>query len=70
MLLTWREAPKMFRVFISGAKRRKIFEAYLCCNRENCLTPLYFSAKKYWEIVHTPFMRGRFKRYLLVYKFL
>jgi hypothetical protein len=39
LLLTWREAPKIFGVFISGAKRRKLFEAYLCCNLENCLTP-------------------------------
>ena len=62
LLLTWREAPNIFGVFISGAKRRKLFEAYLCYNLENCLTPpppsLYFSAKKYWEIVHTPFMGG------------
>ena len=28
--------------------------------------PLYFSAKKYWEIIHTPFMGG-FKRYSLVF---
>ena len=50
------------KLFISGAKRRKIFEAYLCCNLENCLTPPppppLFQCPKYWKIVHTPFMGG------------
>ena len=46
LLLTWREAPKIFGVFISGAKRRKLFKAYLCCNLENCLTPPSISVPK------------------------
>jgi hypothetical protein len=66
LLLTWREAPKIFGVFSSGAKRRKFFEAYLCCNLENCLPPPpLFQCQKYWEIIHTPFMR-----YSLVYYYL
>jgi hypothetical protein len=71
MLINWCEVPKIFGVFISGAKRWKIVNAYLCGNPENCLSPpsaALFQCPKYWEIVYTPFMGGRgLKRYSLVY---
>jgi hypothetical protein len=57
MLLTRREAPKNFNVFIKSAKRCKFLDAYFYCNPENRPAPPCISATQYWEIVQTPFMK-------------